>query len=173
MAVKTRSDRIGVQTCSASSPDDSRLRRVDPLIDGNIGDCLDHVFGPDAHHCRGRFLKRHFQRFRHISPQGLNRSVLLEDDATAKEILRIDIAENEGCVGHRCALTARAITGWSGSGAGTLGTDMEHAATIDPGQAAATCADAFDIDRGKSRQIALIGTTKPGFMTKWHAAVAH
>ena len=137
MAVKTRSDCIGVQTCSASSPDDSRLRRVDPLIDGNIGDCLDHVFGPDAHHCRGRLLKRHLQRFCHIAPHGLNRSVPLEDDATAKKVLRIDIAENEGCVGHRCALTACAITGWSGSGAGTLGTDMEHAATIDPRQAAA------------------------------------
>ncbi len=68
--------------------------------------------------------------------------------AAAEEIAGVEPAEKEIGVGDGRFGAALAVAGGTGRGAGALRTDPEETAGVDPGDAAATGADRFDVDQG-------------------------
>src|SRR3954447_23530717 len=70
----------------------------------------------------------------------------VELHTAAEEILRIDVAEHQVSVRHRRSSAAEPVAGRTGLGAGTLRADMQHPASVHPGDRAAPGADGADVN---------------------------
>ena len=78
----------------------------------------------------------------------------IEGQFTADERLGIDVTEMQIGVGHRGLGAALIVADWTRHGAGTLRTDLNPAAGINPGDTAAARTDFRDINGWRLHEIA-------------------
>ena len=78
----------------------------------------------------------------------------IEPKLAAEKVIRAQIAQNQIGVGHGWRRAAAAIANGSGIGAGACRPDLQHAAFIDDGDAAAARADGANIEHGKGHRVA-------------------
>ena len=170
---KACGDCRAVETGGATAANNRGFGRVDPLIDGDVGDGLNHVFGPNLHHSASRSFKRHTKRTGNVALDRLDRGAVVELDAAAQEKFRIDVAKHEGCIRHGRIAASNAVAGWPRHCARAARSDAQNPAMLDRRDAAAASADALDIHRRKTGQIALERTAKPRFMRERYMTIAH
>ena len=84
----------------------------------------------------------------------LAREVRRELERTGREIIRIDVAQDDRGIGHRRPLAAAAVAGGTGLRARRLGPDPQRAGAIDPGDRPAARTDRVHIDHRHAHRIA-------------------
>ena len=97
----------------------------------------------------------------------------LQGHGAAEEVGGVDPAEDDRGVGHGGLGAAGAVADRAGHGARALRADVEQAALVDPGDAAAARADALHVHRREARHVAAVGLADPGLPRPRDAPVAH
>ena len=82
------------------------------------------------------------------------REVGREFERTGREIIRIDVAQDDRCIGHRRPLAAAIVAGGTGLRARRLRTDPQRAGAIHPGDRPAARTDRVHIDHRHAHRIA-------------------
>ncbi len=138
-----------------------------PSLDRNNADGADHVAVGDRQDAARRLMQREAQRVRDM---GFDRDASpgdVEGHAPAQQVAR-QMAQYQMRIGHRRALTAQAVAGRPGTGAGTGWPDDQRAA-FNLCQRTATGADRDHIDH-RQRQRPFSDTAA---MRQIDAAIAH
>ena len=91
--------------------------------------------------------RRRVPAVRRASLWRARRGVDVEGDLARRGSTRVEAAEDEVGVGDGRVGAAAAVAGRTRVGAGAVRTDAEHAAGVDPGDAAAAGADLDEVDR--------------------------
>ena len=140
------------RACSAEGE-----HRQTPWIDAAVGRVRpgsgSHLFADhlvDAE--RGLFQVR-TEAFFEPAHDGLG-ARLVERHVAAEEVARIEIAQNEVGIGHGGLCAAAVVTDGSRLRTGAVGPDLHQPERVDPGDAAAACADLYHVDRGDRHRIA-------------------
>ncbi len=107
---------------------------------GNGNDCFCDIIHRQAQHIPQRM-------------QGIAGRLGLQRHAPAQEGFGADPPHRDQGIGHSRLSAAATITGWSRLGPCRLGPDLQHAAIVDPPDAAAACPDIGNVNgRHANRQ---------------------
>ena len=172
VAAQRRSNRQDVEAGRPAAGHEHALARIDPLVDRDLLDGLDHGLAGEGEDRRGGLLHRLAQRLRQRR-DGTAGGIHVERHAPAEEGVGVDVAEHHGGIGHGRRIAAPGVAGGAGVGAGALRPDAEQPARIDPGDGAAARAHASDIHRGEAEIVAGEEPTQPRFAGVLDRAVAH
>ena len=160
------------EACGASPCDDDRVARVETLVDRDVANRAHHVLVGNGEHRVGRLLDLEPERLRDLGANGVRGPLRVELDPAAEEVLGVDVAEHQSCIGHGRLLAAPAVADGSGHGAGAVGPDAEEAAWVDPGDAPPARADALDVDRRQAGHVPREHASKPGLARELDVAAA-
>ena len=113
---------------------------------GQQPDAFGHGRGYDVQHAVCGFLNGKVQGFRHVCYQRLVRPFRMQPGPPAQEIPRIEVPQDQVRVGHRGPVASLPVTGRARIGPGALGSDVQGASVIHPGNAAAARSQRMEID---------------------------
>ena len=143
-----------VKTPAPAPADQQSLARVDALVEGDFLDGGDHAFrrqGQDRGSC---LVQVQPQRFCNVAGDNIGGRFDCHFNFTAQEVIRVQVPQHETGVGHRRPVAAALITGRAGIGPRADGPDVQHAARVHPGDAAAAGADATHVHGRKTGDVA-------------------
>ena len=153
VAAELPCDRQDAQPRGAASCDKGALLGVDPLIDRDFLDRLDHVLVCERHDRERRLFDGLIEILRHTRDDpACGHGVELH--ASAQEVVGVEISEHECCVRDRGLIAAASVAGGPRIGAGALRPDPQEASRIDPGDRPSARPDTPDIDRGHADDVA-------------------
>jgi len=155
----------GVQRTGAAEGDKRVVARIAAALHRDRAHCADDVRCPDRIDSVRRIFDRETQRHAHLVVDRLFRLGTHDVLGAAGDDMRIQEAEHGVGVGDGRLAAAQVVAGRTGRGAGAARPDLEQAAGVDVGDAAAARADFGDVDRGDAQHL-------PTFPTRL-AALAH
>ena len=147
MDVEQARERRGVNRPVAAKGQHDQIARIAPAFGGDGAQRSCHRRVGDAVHSPRGLVDAKPQRLCDMRLQRGMRQLASDRKRAAGQRDRIDKAQHHIGVGHGRNDPAAIVTDGSGRGAGALGSDPKRAAGIEPGHAAAACADLGDIDR--------------------------
>ncbi len=146
----------GMGRPGAAEADQRIAPRIAAFLDQVNARRARHAFGHDLEDAGRRRDRRQAERFRDLEHRALGRGAV-ELHASAKEEIRVEIAEHEIGVGHCWQSAALAVAGRAGIGPGAVRADLEQADLVDAGDRAAAGADFDHVDdRRLDRQAAAL-----------------
>ena len=126
---------------------------IDAAADRDEPDRFRHLGVEDAMDAERRMFEAETKRTRDRRLDRPAREVRRELQRTGREIIRIDIAQDDRCIGHRRLLAAAAVAGGTGLRARGVGPDPERAGGIDPRDRPAARPDRVHIDHRHAYRI--------------------
>ena len=139
-------DRDDVQAGGAPAGDQGHLSGIDALRDRDLPDRTDDVLGGDRQRRVSGFVDTEPERTCERPLDGRVRSVCLQGQTPAQEVVGVDPPEHDGGVGDGRVAAAVAVAGWARLGACALRADAEQTAGVDPDDRAPAGADRLDVD---------------------------
>ena len=171
VAAERAGDRDDVQAGCAATRDQHALGGVDAVLDGDRLDRLDHLLAGKGENRRGRLLDRRLQRRGGLADHAAGR-LDVELHAPAEERLRVDIAEDDGRIGHGrpCRRRARSKPdqGRRPRSAGRHAAGRPRRST----RSSAPGADRAHVDGGDTQVVADELLDQPGFTRVLDVSVA-
>ena len=104
---------------------------------------------------------------------GLPRGLHIQLHPSSQEVGGIQVAEHQGRVRDGRSCPSPSVAGWTGISARTVWADTEQATRVDPGDRAATRANAADIYGREAGHVSNPLTTEPGFTRGLYQAIPH
>src|SRR5215472_13214050 len=92
LAAEPASDGDAVEAGSAATTDQNGRCRIDALVDRDIADSTNHLFGRHRDDCECRLVEREPQRLGDMARQGSSGGLRVEHHGTAEKICRIDVS---------------------------------------------------------------------------------
>ncbi len=133
-----------VHRAGAAERDERVLTRVDPLLDGDRSHRVGHARVDHLQDALGKGGVLDAELARQRRERAL-RGVLVELHLPAEEVGRVEPSQKEVCVGDGRLRATAAVASGTRVGSSALWSHAQ-AASLEPGERAAACADRVDVD---------------------------
>ena len=138
--------RAGMQGAGAAERQQREPARVVALSDRHEADALGHLGVDDAMDAERGLLDGEAERARRPRARSPRDELGPQLEAAAGEVLGVEVAQNDGGVGHRRLGSAEAVAGRTRLGARRMRTDPQPLGGVEPGDRAAAGADRIHVD---------------------------